>query len=204
MPKEPAVEHHGVTDAYDGTNGEEVADQAGVNFVSDDGTTLTISIPTPPGQPAPAVFVSVDERLLLLTPADPVYVEVPSTSQVETIATDVAETTATDVATTVAQAVVSNLVDGAFDISTGSADLAAGGLGGQTQVLDVAVTPELPSTNLTAMVTKRGAPGLLSGHGVTAVEILDTDTVRVTVESGIGAAAGASVHVFVPWLEPGS
>lgn len=78
--------------------------------------------------------------------------------------------------------------------SSGSAAVPASVLG-QTANYDVTMSPALPDTSYKPVAQLRGAPGIISGHGILSVTVLSTTQVRVSIQSAAASLAGGSVVV---------
>lgn len=66
---------------------------------------------------------------------------------------------------------------------------------GQTDTYDVTLNASMPGTDYAFFPQLRGAPTIISGHAILSATIIDEDTVRVTVQSGVLSLAGSSVFV---------
>lgn len=162
---------------YDGTNGVALAAEIpGATLLSDDGTTLVIDINNSQYE------LPVNGALIY----DILF---PSNVQVIDIFTD---TSYLDFWT------VEPTVD-SVAVQFGQAPFAAGGPLGQTQQINVTLSAPMPSVNMTPMAFITANSGILglTGHSVVDVDVIDTATVRVTVQSAALAVAGrVSVLAF--------
>jgi len=81
-------------------------------------------------------------------------------------------------------------------VSEGSTAVTASVGGSAGRDFDVTLSPAMSSTDYVPVVSLRGAPGIISGHGIVGAAVIDADTVRVTVASAALSLSGASVHVI--------
>lgn len=171
--------HHAIL--YDGTNGTAIAAALNFTVVSDNGSTLVLQI-----EPGYTVEISAGSWAHWRVFGEDI--------NFDGVATDaVFSTRFAELDQPAAPALVT--------ASGESEEIDGGGLGGQTQTVDIPIAPALEGTDWVPVATLRGAGTLLSGHGITAVEVLDEETVRVSIGSAPLAAAGASVHVVAHQLQ---
>lgn len=98
-------------------------------------------------------------------------------------------------------------VDQRFVTVTGTAEV-QGSLAGETQDILVNLEPvdggegyTMSGIMYTPQVSLRGAPGVLTGHAIDGVEVLDADTVRVTVISDVGSFNGGRIWAVAQQLQ---
>lgn len=60
---------------------------------------------------------------------------------------------------------------------------------------DIDLSTTMPSTNFFYVAQLYGPPTIISGHSILSSSIIDNNTVRVRVQSGVASLAGASVVV---------
>lgn len=91
-----------------------------------------------------------------------------------------------------------------FVTVTGTAEVQAS-LDGETQEILVTLEPVdgygMDGTMFIPMVSLRGAPGVLSGHAIDGAEVLDPDTIRVTVISDVGSFNGGRIYAVAQQLQ---
>lgn len=153
---------------YDGTNGTAVATAVECSVVSDNGTTL--------------VFATNFNDQFTMQLDDWLVWAVTSGSP----------------------GIIAILPDGLFQeiyfpapqlsISTGSEPVPSSTPGG-SQNIDVTISPAMPNTDYVPIAMLYGTPDVLPGHSITAVTVLDEETVRVVVQSAPDSISGASAHV---------
>lgn len=97
--------------------------------------------------------------------------------------------------------------DQRFVTVTGTAEV-QGSILGETQEILVNLDPVeggegygMDGTMYTPLVSLRGAPGVLSGHAIDGVEVLDADTIRVTVISDVGSFNGGRIWAVAQQLQ---
>lgn len=169
---------------YDGLNGMEIVTTAQLDFVSDDGNILRFTVPD---QPFPVYEVEVGERVFWSGGG------AFDGNSVELLPFPWRE--------------LPTGVDQRFVTVTGTAEV-QGSLLGETQVINVTLSPVeggdgfgMDGTMYTPMVSLRGAPGVLTGHGIDEVTVLDADTVQVTVMSDVGSFDGARLWAVAHQLQ---
>jgi hypothetical protein len=79
--------------------------------------------------------------------------------------------------------------------ATGSMAITASALGSAGRNFDVTLSTTMPDANYVPVVSLRCTPNLIGQHSVIDVSVLDEDTVRVRVASGVGSLAGTDIHV---------
>lgn len=176
------------SDQYTGSNGAALVAQFGGSVVNDDGTTLDFL-----GPDANLYSLTAGRWVLWTTTPNPqlFMLEVP-TSTYNLQFVDLTANT------------VGLLVSGgggytppaapALVQASGSAAVPASLLG-QTANYDVTMSPALPDDSFKPIAQLRGAPGIISGHGILSVTVIDADTVRVQINSAAASLAGGSVVV---------
>lgn len=169
---------------YDGLNGMEIVTEAELDFVSDDGNILRFTVPD---QPFPVYEVEVGEKVFWSGGG------AFDGNSVELLPFP--------------WRVLPETGDQRFVTVTGTAEV-QGSILGATQEINVTLEPvdggdgfTLVGNVYTPLVSLRGAPGVLTGHGIWAVEVLDSDTVHVTVKSDVGSFDGARIYVVAQQLQ---
>lgn len=169
---------------YDGLNGTEIITEAELDLVSDDGNILRFTVP---GQPFPVYEVEIGERVFWSGGG------AFDGNSVELLPFPWRE--------------LPMGVDQRFVTVTGTAEV-QGSVLGETQEINVNLEPVeggdgfgMDGTGYTPIVSLRGAPGVLTGHGIQNVEIVDADTILVTVASDVGSFDGARLYAVAHQLQ---
>lgn len=169
---------------YDGLNGAEIITEAELDLVSDDGNILRFTVP---GQPFPVYEVEIGERVFWSGGG------AFDGNSVELLPFPWRE--------------LPLGVDQRFVTVTGSAEV-QGSVPGETQEILVNLEPVeggngfmLEGIVYTPVVALRGHPGVLAGHAISGVEIVDSDTIRVTVISDVGSFDGARIWAVAHQLQ---
>lgn len=163
------------TAQYDGTNGEEICTQFTSTFDYDNGTTLRFL----DGDSNQWDVLNGQWLLWVGTSFYAVLDDVPQEPYQRLIVAEAIE----------ASFGALGLVKG-----SGSTSIPASTLG-QTDTYDVTLSQAMPNTSYAFFPQLRGAPSIISGHAILSATIIDSDTVRVTVQSGVGSLSGSSVFV---------
>lgn len=167
---------------YDGTNGAAVCAALGATLNADDGTQLD--------------FTGADlSPYTLLASQWAVWTYIPGWNPLgipiydATFAVQFADLSAFILSVAPTGSAAPTLIQ-----ASGSASVPASVLG-QTANYDVTVSPALPDTSFKPIAQLRGAPGIISGHGIISVTVLSTTQVRVQITSAAASLAGGSVVV---------
>lgn len=185
----PHVGRIDITPIYTGANGAAlVANLPGVTILSDNGTTMVVThVNTGP------VSVAIGDRMIMQGNS---FSGLCAASIYGDLFRDFGALTST--AVTAAAATLGPVLTAAgLKVRAGGPLAVPASVLGQTQNYDVTLTgTAMSNTSYIPWAQLRGAPNIVSGHGILAVTALSATQVRVQVQSGAASLAGANVHVL--------